>query len=223
MTVLSLNRPPVHNLGVIFYSELSMSEHVSSITRSFFYHLRQLRFVRHSLTHDCAKMLVHAFVCSKVDYSNSLLYGATAQVTCRFQAVMNAAARLICGLKRFDHIMPAVRDELHWLPISQRVDYKVALLVYKCLLGIGPAYLTDYCTALTVADRHHQLSSVTKGDLILPRTRTKRIGLQSFHSSSPALWKSLQMYIRDINLTLPQFKQPLKHYLFCIAYDITYN
>ena len=149
-------------------------------------------------------MLVHAFVSSKVDYCNSLLYGATAQVTRRFQVVMNAAARLICRLKRFDHIMPAVRDELHWLPISQRVDYKVALLVYKCLHGIGPAYLTDY---FTVADRHHQLRSVTRGDLILPRTRTKRIGLRSFHSSGPALWNSLPMYIRDVNLTLPQFKQ----------------
>ena len=136
---------------------------------------------------------------------------------------MNVAACLICGLKRFNHIMPAVRDELHWLPISQRVDYKVGLLVYKCLHGIGPAYLTDYCTALTVVDRYHQLLSVTMGDLIFPWTRTKRIGLRSFHSFGPAVWNSLPMYFRDVNLTLPQFKQLLKHYLFCVAYDITYN
>ena len=165
---------------------------------------------------------MHFFSC-KVDYCNSLLYGATAHITRRLQVVMNAAALLICGLKRFDHITPAVRDELHWLPISQRVDYKVALLVYKCLHGNGPAYLTDYCTALTVADRHHQLRSVTRGDLILPRTRTKRIGLRSFLSSGPAVWKSLPMYTRDVYLTLPQFNKHLKHYLFCIAYDITYN
>ena len=168
-------------------------------------------------------MLVHAFVSSKVDFCNSLLYGATAQVTHRLQAVMNAAARLICRLKRFDHIMSAVRDELQWLPISQRVDYKVALLVYKCLHGTGLAYLTDSCTALTVAECHHQLRSVTRSNLILPGTRTKRIGLRSFYSSSLAVWNSLPMYIRDVNLILPQFKQHLKHYLFCIAYDITYN
>ena len=103
-----------------------------------------------------------------MDHCNSLLYGAIAQVTRRSQAVMNAAACLICGLKLFNHIMPAMRDELHWLPISQRVDFKVALLCYKRLHGTGLAYLTDYCTALTVADRHHQLRSVTRGDLILP-------------------------------------------------------
>ena len=166
-------------------------------------------------------MLVHTFVSSKVNYSNSLLYSATAQVTRRLQAVMKAAARLICGFKRFDHIMPAVRDELHWLLVSQRVDYKVVLLVYKCLHGIGPAYLTDYCTALTVADCHHQLRSVTRGDLILPRTRTKRIGPRNFHSFGPAVWNSLPMYTRDSNLTLPHFKQHFKHYIFCIAYGIT--
>ena len=116
-----------------------------------------------------------------------------------------------------------MRDELQWLPISQRVDYKVALLVYKYLHVTVSAYLTDYCTALSVADRYHQLRSVTKDDLILPRTRIKRIGLRSFQSSSPAVWNSLLMYIRDVNLTLPQFKQHLKHYLFCIAHDITYN
>ena len=146
---------------------------------------------------------MHAFVSSKVDYYNSLLYGATAQVTRKLQAVMNVAARLICGLKRFDLIMPAVRDEQHWLPISQRVNYKVALLVYKGLHGTGPAYPTDYCTALTVADRHHQLRSVTRGDIILLRTKTKRIDLRSFHSSDPAVWNSLPMYIRVVNLTLP--------------------
>jgi hypothetical protein len=90
----------VRSLGVILDSELSMAEHVNSVTRMCFYHLRQLRFVRHSLTPDCAKMLVHAFISSKVDYCNSLLYGATAQVTRRLQAVMHASARMICGLDR---------------------------------------------------------------------------------------------------------------------------
>ena len=97
------------------------------------------------------------------------------------------------------------------------------IYLYVCIHTFLSAYLTDYCTALTMTDRHYQLRSVTRGDLILPRTRTKRIALQSFHSAGPAVWNPLPMYIRDVNLTLAQFKQLLKHYLFCIAYDITYN
>ena len=195
----------VCNLSVIFDSELSMSEHISSVSRNCFYHQRQLRFVRHSLTPDYAKMLVHAFVSSKVVYCNSLLYGAIAQVTRRLQVVMNAAAHLICELKRFDHIMPVLIDELHWLPISQRVDNKFSLLVHKCLHETCPAYLTDYCTALTVADRYHQLRSVTKGDLILPRTNTKRIGLRSFHFFRSSCVELTANDIRDVNLALSQF------------------
>ena len=82
-------------------------------------------------------------------------YTAPPLVTRRLQAVMNAAARLICGLKRLDHIMPVVRDELYWFPVSQNVGYKVALLIYKCLHRTSPAYVTDYCIALTEANLHH--------------------------------------------------------------------
>lgn len=209
----------VRNLGVIFDNELSMSQHVSSVTRSCFYELRQLRFVRHLLSSDTAKTLVHAFISSRVDYCNSLLYGTTAHVQRRLQAVMNASARLICGLGRYDHITPALRDDLHWLPVPQRIEYKVALLVYKCLHGTGPLYLTACCTALTMADRQHQLRSITRGDLVQPRTRTRRVGPRSFCSAAPAVWNSLPPTLRDFSLTLGQFKKHLKHHLFITVYN----
>jgi hypothetical protein len=207
----------VHNLGVILDSELTVAAHVNSVTRACFYQLRQLRFVRHLLTPDTTKMIIHSFIASRVDYCNSLLFGTTAHVQRKLQAVMNAAARLICSLSRHDHITPALRDELHWLPVQQRIEFKVALLVYKCLHGAGPAYLTDYCTMLTPADRHHQLRSVTRGDLVLPRTRTRIIGPRSFRSAAPTVWNSLPASLKDFSLTLDQFKQHLKHYLFTIA------
>ena len=137
----------VKSLGVTFDSELTMAEHVNNVARSCFVHLRQLRFIRHSLTHESAKLLIHAFISSRVDYCNSVMYGATRQVARKLQAVMNATAQLVTGLGRFDHVTRVLRDELHWLPIKQRVDYKIALLVYKCLHGLGPSYLAEYCTA----------------------------------------------------------------------------
>ena len=118
----------VRNLGVTFDSTMTMANHVSAVTRSSFYQLRQLRVIRRCLTDDAAAALVHALVSSRVDYCNALLYGASQLVTRRLQAVINSAARLITGVGRFDHITPVLRDVLHWLPVEQRVQYKIALL-----------------------------------------------------------------------------------------------
>ena len=138
--------------------------------------------MRRALTHDSAKMLAHAFTSSRVDYCNSLFFGASAHVLRKMQAVFNAAARLVCGLRRFDHSMPAMRNYLHWLPVRQRIEYKIALLVYKCLHGAAPLYFSDYCTAITETNRRHNLRSISCGDLLQPKTRIHHLGPQSFIS-----------------------------------------
>ena len=110
-TVIELSTS-VRNLGVTFDSTMTMASHVSAVTRSCFYQLRQLRVIRRSLTDDAAATLVHALVSSRVDYCNALLYGSSGLVTRKLQAVLNAAARLVTGLQRYDHITPALRDDL---------------------------------------------------------------------------------------------------------------
>ena len=152
-------------------------------------------------------MLLHAFISSRVDYCNSVLYGATSGVLCKLQAVLNAAARLFSVLRRFDHITPVLRDELHWLPVKQRIVYKLSLLVYKCLHGSAPSYLTEHCTVLTAAILHHQLRSSTRGELHLPKTRTHFFGPCSFRSSGLTAWNALSVSLRDATLTLEQFKK----------------
>ena len=156
----------------LFFTQMTMVEHVKIVTRNCFYQLRQLRFIRRSLSPNTAKLLIHAFFSSRVDYCNSLLFGATATVVCKLQAVLNVSARYIKGLRRFDHISSVLKDELHWLPVEYRIRYKLALLVYKCLHGAGPIYLAEHCTSLTETTLHHQLRSVAHGSLQQPRTRT---------------------------------------------------
>ena len=78
-------------------------------------------FIRRSLSPDTAKLLIHAFTSSRVDYCNSLLFGAMATVVRKLQAVLNASARYISGLRRFDHISSVLKDELHWLPVEYRI------------------------------------------------------------------------------------------------------
>ena len=90
-------------------------------------------------------MLLHAFVSNRLDYCNSLFFGLPKSDLSKLQRVQNAAVRLYSGLLRRDHITPVLRDELYWLPIEQRIDFKIATLVFKCLNDIAPSYLYDIC------------------------------------------------------------------------------
>jgi len=76
----------------------------------------------------------------RIDYCNSSLYGVSGGQPRKLQAVQNAAARVVTGARKFDHITPVLRD-LRWLPVRQRIKYKLAMIVYKCLHGLAPVYL----------------------------------------------------------------------------------
>jgi len=98
--------------------------------------------VRSSQTSEAAKTLVHAFVSSRLDYCNSLLYGISDGLQTKLQTVQNAAACVVTGTRKFDHITP-VLHQLHWLPVWQRITFKLAMITYKCLHGLVPSYLAD--------------------------------------------------------------------------------
>jgi len=86
--------------------------------------------------------LVTSLVLSRLDYGNATLAGIPQHLIPRLQSVMNAAARLIYSLSRFDHITPLLR-QLHWLKAKERIDFKLAVLVLKCVHGSAPPYLAD--------------------------------------------------------------------------------
>jgi len=123
-------------LGVIISADLSLDRHVSVVSSASFYWLWQLRRVRRSLDDESAGILVHAFVTSRVDYCNLLLAGAPKSVTDKLQWVMNAAARVVSGTKKYDHgLTHLLHSELHWLDVADRVTYKLGVTVYQCLHG----------------------------------------------------------------------------------------
>jgi len=74
-----------------------------------------------------------AFIASRVDYCNGVLYGISSQVIHRLQMVLNAAARLVVGVGRYEHITPALRDVLLWLPVPQRMQFKIAISAFDCV------------------------------------------------------------------------------------------
>jgi len=111
----------------------------------------------------------------------------------RLQAVQSAAARLITGAQRRDHISPVLR-QLHWLPVRQRVQFKLAVLVFKAPHGQAPQCLTDDCQLVAAAGRS-QLRSSDAVTCLVPRTRTC-LGDRAFGVAGPRLWNTLPFSLR---------------------------
>ena len=146
-------------------------------------------FVRHSLTRNALLTLVHAFVCSRLDFCNSAMFGVHSYLLDRLQSILNAAARLILQIHKFSSISSAIRDELHWLPVQSRIVFKQCLLVRSCLAGSAPSYLAELCIPVSsVTGRRQNLRSASRGTLVVPRVRTERYCRRGFSVSGPHLW-----------------------------------
>ena len=131
----------------------------------------------------------------------------------RLQSVQNAAARLVTGARRCDHITPVLR-QLHWLPVRQHVVFKIAGLVHQSLVGLAPAYLVDDCRLLSDVGRRPLLSnSNDMWKLLVPRTHNK-LGDRSFSAADPRLWNDLPPGFQQPGLTFDSFRQSLKTHLF---------
>ena len=164
---------------------------------------------------SCQLVPVHTHFTSRADHCNTVLHCVSAASVQPLQNVLNAA---VCK-RKFDHITTDVRDQLHWLPVQQRIEYKVCVLVYECLHQAAPTYLAELCSPVSeLANRGH-LRSATRGDLAVPRSRTRRYGQRCFAVSGPTLWNSLPLSAHDPSLTLTQFCVRLKTVLFCRAYS----
>jgi len=125
-----------------------------------------------------AKAIVNSFVISRIDYCNSLLAETPRYLLDRLQSVMNAAARLLVGAKKYDHISHVLWDRLHWLPVQQRIQFKLCLLTFKTLHGLAPTYLAD----LTCVNQWHQLAADRDCDLPLAATKSSA---QLSHTLAP--------------------------------------
>ena len=102
------------NLGAIIDNSLSMNNHIKQICKSCFYHIHNIRRISKFLSKECLQTLVHAFVTSRLDYCNSLLYGQPKYQIFKPQRVQNTAARLISNTRKYDRISSALSN-LHWL------------------------------------------------------------------------------------------------------------
>ena len=154
---------------------------------------------------------------SRLDYCNALLYGAPKNQLGRLQKIQNYAARVIAKIPKYCHITP-VLAALHWLPISQRVVYKIALYVYKALHGLAPSYLSDMLILYTPGRR---LRSENQHLLVVPAVKLANYGYRSFAVGGPTVWNNLPPDVRiiekppiDAIKSVVKFKKLLKTHLF---------
>jgi hypothetical protein len=111
-----------------------------------------------------------ALVFSRLDYCNAVLAGLPAATLAPLQPVLHAAARLVNCLRPCDHVTSTLK-ELHWLPIAQRIDYKLCLRVHKSIIGNVPVYLTNLLTAVADDPSRSALRDASNGDFVIPKMR----------------------------------------------------
>lgn len=132
----------VRNLGAWFDNHMSMNTHTGKMCSKAFGGLYNIRQIRKYLSAESTKCLIYAFVTSHLDYCNALLYKLPQYQYDRLEKAPNTAARVTCLIPKSAHMTP-VLWELHWLPVKFRVEFKIALLVFKTLNGLAPQYLSE--------------------------------------------------------------------------------
>jgi hypothetical protein len=198
------------NLGVTFDNLLSMTSHVNNICRAANFALYKIGQIRKYLDHATAEKLVHAFITSRLDCCNSVLFGLPDCEIAKLQQVQNTAARMVSLKRKHDHITPVLR-QLHWLPVRKRVMFKVLLLTYKALHGLAPNYISD----LIAEYKPTRVLRSSNKHLLRPLKTSTAYGRRSFAAAAPKLWNELPITIKCAS-SLNVFKSLLKTHLFSL-------
>ncbi len=204
----------IRNLGIIFDCHMSMSPHISSLCQSITYQLRNISRIRRFLDINSCHHIVRSLVLSRLDYGNALLLGSNKSDLMKLQRIQNWAVKLIFCASKQDHATPYLK-QLHWLPILERISYKILLFVYKCLNSIAPPYLVSHLHYYTPS-RTGLRSSTDTTRLQEHTIRARKLHSaadKSFYFASPKLWNTLPTALRTSS-SVYTFKRNLKFHLF---------
>ena len=201
------------NLGVIFDSNMSLSQQISNVRKKSFYQLTKIKQLKKYLDSKTTELLTHAFVSSNIDYCNSLYYNLPKKQIKRLQSIQNSAARVITNTRKYDRISPVLKD-LHWLPIQQRIVFKIALMTFKCRHNLSPEYLQS---SINERQQTRTLRSNSRQPLLIQRVTTN-MGGRSFLHAAPTVWNNLPVSLTQIT-NINTFKKQLKTYLFEKVYN----
>lgn len=201
------------NLGVIIDRHLTMHSHIQNLIRTLNFELRRISTIRHFLSTKATQTLVSSFILSRLDYCNTLFYGCPDYLLLRLQKIQNNAARLTLRVPKSAHITPHLKS-LHWLPIEQRIQYKIACLCFNAVTSSGPSYLSSL---VRLYEPSRTLRSSSARNLSIPRVN-KSFGTKAFSFSAPTLWNSLPPSLRSSSSS-EAFRSGMKTYLFKSTFE----
>ena len=183
---------------------------VIKICQTAYFELKRISSIRRFLAEDATKTLVTSCILSRLDYCNCLLMGTPNSLIQRLQKIQNFAAKLVLLARRHQHSTPLL-EKLHWLPISERIKYKVACMCFSAINGSGPAYLSEL---LHVYIPSRTLRSYSDTRMLeIQKYKRKTHGFRAFSCFGPHIWNSLPQDLRHCS-TLSSFKTKLKTFLF---------
>ena len=195
-------------LGVTLDNRLSFDKHVSNVCSISYFHIRALRHIRTCLDLESSKSIACAIICSRLEYANSCLSGVSPYNLHRLQGVQNCLARIVTPT-RTTTSSQSLLAALHWLPIRQRVTFKLACLVYRSLHGTSPEYLSSLLHAYAPT---RSLRSSSAHLLAVARIRTT-LASRGFRSAGPHIWNALPINVK-LAPSLSSFRSKLKTHLF---------
>ena len=177
-------------------------------------HLGNIGVIASKLSFELKRQLIHCFVLSKLDYCNALLFGQPECSISKLQKVQNSCVRFLFGqygVRKWDSAMPLLK-KAHFLPIKERIVYKIALLAFKCINNMAPNYLTN---CIRVRDQPIKTLRTDMDYFLLhvPSLPNLQRTLWSFSHCAPSVWNSLPYQLR-CHSDIVMFKKHLKTYLF---------
>ena len=165
----------IRYLGVCISSNLCFHNHIAAKCRIAMYNLFKITNIRNFLTTEACHTAALAMVISHLDYDNAIMVGLPEKHIAKLQRVQNMAAKVVLKRGKYTCSKDSLQS-LHWLPIRSRINFKISVLVYKCLHGEAPEYLQNLL--ITYIPRREGLTSERITDKLCQELKRKLLPIE---------------------------------------------